>query len=324
MILYRQIIKQAWRNTVQNSWLWVAGVFAAILTNIGQYNNLVSSLDGTNGWLRINNNLVALWTKINLVIKGSFSSPLLFIICLLIICLALVILFLAVNGQIFVVKQVELGLKSEGQALPRPKRGYWKQLVGNWSTFWSAAGVIVAVKVILLFCLLVISLLMAAVYIIRQPIVSSFFYILLSLIFLVLIWFVAVWARYWILLLLTGKKNSWLGSAKQAWQMLRQNILVSLEMSIVIVLINMLAYLLWVFVIYLLAIPFVLLTLLLIKYLAVSQVLLIAIANVLLIASLLVLVGFMVVFETSLWLNFMNNLSNKKIISRLSRLFQRR
>ena len=113
-------------------------------------------------------------------------------------------------------------------------------------------------------------------------------------------------------------------SARQAWELLKRNILVSLEMSIIIALINLLAYLLWIFVIYLLAIPFVLLTLILIKYLAVSQLLLITIANILLIASLLILVGFMVVFEVSLWLNFMNNLDNQKIMSKLKRIFKRR
>lgn len=323
MILYRQIIQQAWRNTIKNSWLWVAGVFAALLTNIGQYNNLLGSLDGTNSWLRINNNLVEFWTKIVLVVRGAFSSPLFLVIGLLIVCLFLILLFLAVNGQIFVVRQVELGLRSGKQALAKPKTSSWKQLISNWPTFWPAAGAIAAVKLILLLCLLVVSLLMAVVYMINQPIISSFLYVLLSLLALALIWFVAVWARYWILLLLTAKKSNLLISAKEAWIMLRKNVLVSLEMSIIIMLINLLAYLLWVFVIYLLAIPFVLLTLLLIKYLAVSQVLLIAVANVLLIASLLILVGFMVIFETSLWLNFINNLNDKKIISKLGRIFHR-
>lgn len=324
MILYRQIIKQAWHNTIKNSWLWVAGVLAALLTNVGQYSNLFGSLDGTNSWLRINQNLVEFWSKATMVIKGAISSPLLLLICVLIVVLVLVVLFLAVNSQIFVVKQVELGLKSGEQPLPRPKAGLWKQLAGNWSIFWPAAGAIVATKVLLLVCLLIISLLMAVIYAIHQPIISSFLYLLLSLLALAAIWLVAVWTRYWILLLLTSKKSNLLLSARQAWTMLKQNILVSLEMSIIIVLINLLAYLLWVFVIYLLAIPFVLLTLLLIKYLAVSQLLLITVANILLIASLLVLVGFMVVLETSLWLNFMNNLNNQKITSKLGRIFKRR
>ena len=259
-----------------------------------------------------------------MVVKGAISSPLLLLICLLIVVLVMVVLFLAVNSQIFVVKQVKLGLKSGEQPLPRPKASLWKQLVSNWPIFWPAVGAIVAVKILLLVCLLIISALMAAIYAIHQPIISSFLYVLLSLLALASIWLIAVWARYWILLLFTSKKGNLLLSARQAWELLKRNILVSLEMSIIIALINLLAYLLWIFVIYLLAIPFVLLTLILIKYLAVSQLLLITIANILLIASLLILVGFMVVFEVSLWLNFMNNLDNQKIMSKLKRIFKRR
>lgn len=324
MILYRQIIKQAWQNTIKNSWLWVAGVLAALLTNIGQYSNLLGSLDGTNSWVRINQNLVEFWSKITMVIKGAIGSPLLLLICLLIIILVLVVLFLAINSQIFVVKQVKLGLKSGEQPLSRPKVGLWKQLISNWSIFWPATGAMIVVKVLLLVCLLIISLLMAVIYAIHQPIIRSFLYLLFFLLALVSIWLVAVWTRYWILILLTSKKNNLLLSARQAWKMLKQNIFVSLEMSIISALINFLAYLLWVFIISLLAIPFVLLTLLLIKYLAVSQLLLITIANILVIASLLVLVGFMVVLETSLWLSFMNNLNNQKISSKLRRIFKHR
>jgi len=324
MILYRNIIQQAWRNTFRNYWLWIFGLFAAVLTNIGHYNGLLNALDGTNGWLRIWRGLIAFWTGSWLIVKSAGSSPWLFIICLLIVCLVLGLLFLAVNSQILVVRQTQAGLKSGDQALAKPKMGFWQQNMSNWSIFWPTVGTIAAVKAVLLLVLLIISLIMPVVYVSQPPVISAFLYVFLILIFLVLIWLVAVWGRYWLLLFLSGKKTNWLLSAKQAWKMLRQNLVASLEMSIIVALINLLAYLLWIFVIYLLAIPFVLLTLLLIKYLAISQIVLIVLAKLLLLASLLVLVGFMVVLETSLWLSFLNNLANNNITSKVSRIFRRR
>lgn len=324
MILYRNILQQAWRNTIHNSWLWVAGLFAAILTNVGQYNKLLNSLDGTNGWLRIGHSLSSIWLNSLALIKAAFSSPLLFIMCLVLVVLIVAVLFLAVNSQILVVRQAQIGLKAGNQGTPRSKTNLWAQFKSNWSIFWPTIGTVAAIKIALLLCLLIISLIMSAVYMVHQPIISAFLYIFLTLIFLALVWLVAVWGRYWLILLLTGKKTNLLAAAKQAYQMLRQNLLVSLEISVIVILVNLLASLLWIFVIYLLAIPFSLLTLLLIKYLAVSQLLLIVLAKILLLASLLVLVGFMTVFETSLWLSFIENLANKNIVSSIGKIFRRR
>ena len=324
MILYRHIIHKAWHNTFHNYWLWVAGLLAAIVTNIGHYNSLFNSLDGTNSWLHLGQALTTFWLDSKLVVEAALSSPLLFIISLLLICLIVVILFLAVSSQILVIRQASAGLKLGNQALAKPKTGFWRQVKSNWSVFWPTAGIIVVVKFILLFELLIVGLAMSLAHLVQQPIISTFLYVFLTLISLALLWLIAVWGKYWLLLFLSGKKIGWRVAAKQAWTILRQNFLISLEMSVIIILINLLAYLAWVFVIYLLAIPFVLLTLLLIKYLAISQIALIVLAKFLLLASLVVLVGFMVVLETSLWLSFLENIAGKNITSKVGRIIRRR
>lgn len=324
MIRYRSIIKQAWQTTINNRWLWIIGLFAAALTNIGQYNRLLSAFDG-GGWTRILNSLFNYWRDALLLFNFSTENPILLLGGLLILILGLALIFLAVNSQILLVKKVQASLKAKDKkAIEPPSLSFWKQIKTSWPIFWPTVGVIVAIKFVLLACLIVVSLTMAGVYLISQPIIATFLYVLLVLFFLATIWLIGVWGRYWLLLFLSDKNNNWLVSAKQAWRMLCQNLLTSLEMFVIIALINFLAYLLWIFAIYLLAIPFSLLTILLIKYLAVSEILMIMLAKILLIASLIFLVGAMTVFENSLWLNFIDKLASQSIISKVSRVFRRR
>lgn len=324
MIRYRSIIKQAWQTTINNRWLWIVGLFAAALTNIGQYNRLLSSFDG-GGWTRILNSLFGYWRDTLSLLSFTIKNPIILLGGLLVLILGLALLFLSINSQILLVKKVQAGLKAgDKKTIEPPNLSFWKQIKTSWPIFWSTMGVVVTIKAVLLVCLVIISLSMAGVYLISQPIIATFLYVLLVLFFLAIIWLVGVWGRYWLLLFLSDKKNNWLASAKQSWTMLYQNLLTSLEMFVIIVLINFLAYLLWVFAIYLLAIPFSLLTILLIKYLAVSEVLMIMLAKVLLIASLIFLVGAMTVFENSLWLNFIDKLASKSVVSKVSRVFRRR
>ena len=105
--------------------------------------------------------------------------------------------------------------------------------------------------------------------------------------------------------------------------MLCENLLPSLEMFIIIILINILVSLVWIFIIGLLAIPYSLLSLLLIRYLSFSEVLLTLIAEILLIAGFMVVIGIITVLEYSLWLSFIDKLSNKKIVAKISHVFHR-
>ncbi|HNW55462.1 MAG TPA: hypothetical protein PKN62_00035 [bacterium] len=321
MILYRNIIQQAWRNTIKNYWLWIFGLFAALLTNVNQYNDLFSSLDGTRGWLVIWRSLVGFWNTFSLFIRSAFSSPALFFVALALVAVAVAAIILAVSSQIALVKQTQSCLKNNKQEIV--KTSFWQQLKANKKLFWPTTGLVLTVKLVLLLCLLIASLLMSAIYAIHQPIIGAFLYTLVSLVLLAGIWLIAIWAKYWLLILLSNKKISLLDSAVEAFVALKQNIVASLEMSIIVILINVLAYLAWVFVIYLLAIPFALVGLLLIKYLAFSEIVLAIAVKLFLVVSLILLVGLMTVFETSLWLTFLENLSSKNIISKVRRIFKR-
>lgn len=324
MILYRNIIQQAWRNTVKNYWMWIFGLFAAVLTNVNQYNDLFNSIDGSRGWLAIWRSLIGFWSGLSLFIKSALSSPILLITALVLIALSITIIILAVGSQIALVKQTQACLKNSKTEASIAKLGFWRELKANKELFWPTFGAVIIIKFVLVLCLLIASLLMSAVYLISQPILGAFFYTLIALVLLASIWLIAIWAKYWLLVLITNKRSSLLDSAIEALAALRQNLTASLEMSIIVILINLLAYLIWVFAIYLLAIPFALIGILLIKYLGVSQFLLAIIAKLFLATTLVLLVGLMMVFETSLWLSFLDNLSSKNIISKVRRIFKRK
>ncbi len=323
MILYRNIIQQAWRNTVKNYWLWIFGLFAAVLTNVNQYNDLFNSIDGSRGWLAIWRSLIGFWSGLSSFIQSAVSSPILFLTAFVLIAISLTVIVLAVSSQITLVKQTQACLKSSKTDSNLAKIGFWQQLKANKELFWPTFGVIVIIKFVLVLCLLIASLLMSLVYLIHQPILGAFLYTLISLLLLAGFLLIAIWAKYWLLLLISNKKISLVDSAIEALAALRQNLVASLEMSVIVILINVLAYLVWVFIIYLLAIPFALIGILLIKYLGVSQLLLAIMAKLFLATTLILLVGLMMVFETSLWLSFLDNLSSKNIISKVRRIFKR-
>ncbi|HPD07863.1 MAG TPA: hypothetical protein P5194_01140 [Patescibacteria group bacterium] len=326
MINYKNILKQTWQITIKNRWLWVMGLFAALLSNVNQYTSLLNAFDGS-GWSRFLNSLSVYWNYGLSLINISSHNPLLLLLCLLALVLIIGLLFLAVNSQIVLVQKIQHSIKSEGKkSLPLPRVSFWQQIKNNWPIFWPTVGIIVTVKLILLFGLLIISLGMTGAYLIRQPIISVFVYIVLVLLFLVLIWLIGTWGFYWLLLFLSDKKSDWLASAKEAWHILCENLLASLGIFIIVVLINLVVYLLWIFIMGLLAIPYSLLSLLLIRYLSFSEVPLIIIAQILLIAGLMFVVGIVTVFEYSLWLSFIDKLpnkSNKNIIRRVSHAFHR-
>ena len=323
MIRYGDIIKQAWRITIKSRWLWIMGLFAAMLSNIGQYNSLLNAFDG-GGWARFLNSLSNYWHSGLLLVNSALHNPLLFVSGLLGLIIIVALLFFAINSQILLVQKIQTSIKSEGKkSLPAPKMSFWQQIKTNWPTFWLTTGIIISIKFILLVTLVIVSLSMASAYLIRQPIISIFVYILFVLFFLILIWLVGMWGRYWLFLFLSDKKSGWAAPAKKAWKMLCENLLPSLEMFIIIILINILVSLVWIFIIGLLAIPYSLLSLLLIRYLSFSEVLLTLIAEILLIAGFMVVIGIITVLEYSLWLSFIDKLSNKKIVAKISHVFHR-
>ncbi len=323
MIHYWDIIKQAWRITIHNRWLWVMGLFAAMLSNVGQYNSLLSALDG-GGWARLLNSLSKYWYGGLSLVSFTIHNPLMLISGLLGLVIIVALLFFAINSQILLVQKIQASIKSEGKkSLPAPKMSFWQQIKTNWPTFWPTAGLIIFVKLVLFIGLVIVSLSMAGAYLIRQPITSIFVYIFFILLFLILIWLVGMWGRYWLFLFLSDKNSGWVASAKKAWQTLYKNLLPSLEMFIIVILINILVSLVWIFIIGLLAIPYSLLSLLLIRYLSFSETLLTIVAEILLIAGFMVVIGIITVLEYSLWLSFIDKLSNKKIVAKISHVFHR-
>ena len=323
MIRYWDIIKQAWRITIHNRWLWVIGLFAAMLSNIGQYNSLLNALDG-GGWVRFLNSLSSYWHGGLSLVNSALHDPLLFIGSLLGLVIIVALLFFAINSQILLVQKIQASIKSEGKkSLPAPKMSFWQQIKTNGPTFWLTVGLIISIKLVLFIGLVIVSLSMAGAYLIRQPIISIFVYIFFVLFFLILIWLIGMWGRYWLFLFLSDKKSSWTVSAKKAWKMLYENLLPSLEMFIIVILMNILVSLVWIFIIGLLAIPYSLLSLLLIRYLSLSEVLLTIVAEILLIAGFMVVIGMITVLEYSLWLSFIDKLSNKKIVAKIGHVFHR-
>ena len=101
MPFYRNILKQSWRLTWRNKYLWVFGVFAAFLGNGGELEILFNNLGGDPGqalfpsWQRIASTGVFSWhtyANIGNLLKNDTLNMIIFLLMALLVLACLVFL----------------------------------------------------------------------------------------------------------------------------------------------------------------------------------------------------------------------------------------
>lgn len=258
--LYRDIIKRAWNLTWRNKFLWFFGLFAALLGNGGEYQILITNIDRV---VKQSSTLLtwqsfAMTAQIQQVIlnikdflsTGGISSGILLLVSLGIFLFIVWIVIISETALIYNAERLNRKEKSSFEESFRVSRRFFKPvLVLNLGAKLVVYGIFV-----------IFSTPLAVLFLVNHKFIWSLLFLLISFLILVplniIVSFITKYAIAYVVL----KKNRVLTAIKNGWALFVKNWLISLEMALVLFIINILVALLLLLIIAFLAIPFVLLT----------------------------------------------------------------
>lgn len=322
MFSYRLFLKQAWNITKKYRYLWFFGIFASLLSIGGEYQLITQSATTKPGGSFLSNGNI-IWQIIlspdfyqgfvNLATENS--AALLAVICifLLSIGLAVIMLYLAVLSQSAIVSQsaqILLNKKkktnlniSDGLAEAKPH-------------FWRVLGLNLFSYIIIVLSLFLISLPLVFL-IITDTLAISIAYTLLFIIFAPIALSIALLIKYAIAARVL-ENTSLISSIQKGFKIFQNNWLVSLEMALILFIINFAVGIVTLFFIALLFMPMLFIA---IQFYAPV---LAAISLVLSIGTMLVVASWLNTFQISTWTGLYLHLQDKKGRSKLERLFAKK
>jgi hypothetical protein len=327
MTSYRDIIKQSWKISWKNKYLWFFGFFASIISFGAEFKVLSKSINQEQGIKMLNDTLMffktgifsktALLNMIELIKTEPMSAIAILSIMIFIIAFALFFLWLATVSQISIINSVKnlvKGTKDETRIkknIKKANKKFWPVLSMN-----IIIGIIINGVTLLISYLLVLSL-------IKESSVLNFVYALLFVLMIPLILIASFVFKYAIAyIVVEGKKFR--KSLKDAWKLFKENWMISIEMAITLFFINIIAM----FVIS----AITLLILMLFIGLAMTSSVFVASPQVLfwtlLVLAILISMAVMIIggaiintFQISSWTNLFLKIKDKKTNSKIERIF---
>lgn len=320
MPFYRNILKQAWALTWRNKYLWVFGIFAALLGNGGEFEILFNNA-GANpsqalfpAWQRMAATGVFRWSTLgnigSLLKNDTLNMLIVLITCLIMLAIIIFVVWLVIVSQAALVNNSAAIIKQKKSSL---KDG-WASGAMN---FWPVLGLNILVKAVIYTLLVLVSL--PAIFW-SGNFSANLFYVLALVAAVPVAIILAFIAKYAIAYVVIGKyKVS--RALEQSWSLFRENWLISFEMAIILFAINLLVGLAIVLAILVLAVPFLFLGLIFYYAFSIIGSWLIA---VLAFASFLVIVVTMgaalAVFQIAAWTGLFLELDKKGGVSKLVRV----
>lgn len=315
MFLYRDILKKTWKVTWGHKYLWIFGFFAALLSGIGRYN--VSFSRSPESW-----NSSAFASLSNLIGEGLFTgkffssmaeyfkqdatfASIYLVFLIVVLFFSLLFLWLAVVSQGGLINNAVKIIKT-GKKVSL-KEGF---SVGN-RNFWQVLGInLITAALMSFFAALVgLPLLYAIAY--YNPVVSLL-YFLLFLLFIPLALIISFLGKYAICYKII-KKKSFVDSIVEAINLFSKNWIISIEMSLILFLIDIAAIFGGALIILSLSVPY--------RFLAIAAALTISpviywiaigIGLVLAIVFIVILGSALVTFKTIAWSDMFVSLVDKK------------
>lgn len=322
MFSYRLFLKQAWNITKKYRYLWFFGIFASLLSIGGEYQLITQSATTRPGGSFLSNGNI-IWQIIlspdfyqgfvNLATENS--AALLAVICifLLSVGLAVIMLYLAILSQSAIVSQsaqILLNKKkktnlniSDGLAEAKPH-------------FWRVLGLNLFSYIVVVLSLFLISLPLVFL-IITDTLAISIAYTLLFIVFAPIALSIALLIKYAIAARVL-ENTSFVSSIQKGLKIFKNNWLVSLEMALILFIINFAVGIVTLFFIALLFMPMLFIA---IQFYAP---ILAAISLVLSIGTMLVVASWLNTFQISTWTGLYLHLQDKKGRSKLERLFAKK
>jgi hypothetical protein len=322
MFSYRLFLKQAWTITKRYPHIWFFGIFASLLSLGGEYQIIAKGTTSTPGGQFISDGNLILQNFFNpsfysgladLAIENRAALISLITIFLLALVLAVVMFYLAILSQTAIIKQsahIIISKKKKerlsiNEGLIEARKHFWRVLALNLTSYVIVSLSLLLISLPLLFLL------------ITDSIALNISYAILFMIFVPIALSIALTIKYAIAIrVLEGK--SYISSLTKAIRIFKDNWLVSLEMALILFLINFVVGIVTIFFISLFFLPMLFIALQFFVPILVALSLLLSIGTMLIVAS------WLNTFQISAWTGLYLHLQDKKGHSKLERLFNRK
>lgn len=253
--LYRTIIKKAWGQIKTHKWLWLFGLFAALLGNGGEVDVLFQNNKLTDAPIFLNNlkeNFAAV--DLNAVKDGIYNAlstaPL-----ITILSVAITLIFILLLVWLVTVSQGAL-IESASKLDEDKKINFKNALNKGIEKFWSILGLNLATRFILYFTLIILSIPFAMLYMFNDSSNAITFITILAFVLLVPIAIILSFILKYAFAYVVIKNQPAVSAFVLSWRLFAANWLISIEMAVLLFLINFIVGLLLVIAIVVLALPF--------------------------------------------------------------------
>ncbi len=255
--VYRYILKQALTITWRNKWLWVFGLFTALLGNGGGVNIIVNGIENTEAQASILTNLKIIfssgvWGKSYDLIVQFFQNLTFYYVFLFVLIMVgfLVLLYLSMTTQGGILSGIYNIYKNKPTDIKKSFE------VGR-KKFWTIFAVNITAKLAVYGSFFIFSLPFLFLYIRNDNIIWQWVILIISfLIFVPFAVIVSFLVKYSVLYVVVNNLSYW-ESIKKSWKLFINNWLVSLEMAVVIFIINVVSGAVIIMFNFLITIPFV-------------------------------------------------------------------
>ena len=325
MFSYRSILSSAWTITKQHKKLWVFGFLAFMLSAGGEYQILTKILNedyGISVYSQVGSKSViadpSFWAALNNACLANPKTGLaIAMMLLLMFALSLGFLWLCIKSQIALVKWSKTYLVNKNK---EKKASIWEELSTDDGNFWRVLGLNVSIKVIITALFSLLSLPLVFIYF-NDSGFAILTYTLFFVVFLPLMLSFSLIIKYSIAEVVL-EKQSFIKSIESGYKLFCKNWLISLEMAILLFLINFVIGLVSIFVLSTVILPIILT--LIIFGLIIPLYLITAVSFFLLI----IIASSLMTFQTSSWtllfLELKNGSKSSPVKAKLERVFSKK
>ncbi len=261
MFSYRSILGSAWRITKQHKKLWIFGFLAFLLSAGGEYQILTKLLNedyGSGVYDKMTTNSTmfdsSFWISLYNICSTDTKTGLLILMMMLLIAAVIFgVIWLCVKSQITLVKWSKVYLNTKNKD---KKISLWDEMATSDKKFWRVLGLNIFVKIIITLIFSLLSLPLIYLYF-KDSSFAILIYTLFFIIFLPIALSVSLITKYSIAGVVL-EKQTLVKSIEHGYELFKRNWLVSLEMAILLFLINFLIGLFGIFIISVVLLPIIL------------------------------------------------------------------
>ena len=322
MFSYRSVLSSAWTITKQHKKLWVFGFLAFLLSAGGEYQILTKIINEDYGY-GVYSQMVSgsammtpvFWSDLFKVCTTDIRTGLAIIMMIaLMAAVAFVILWVCVKSEIALVKWTKTYLNSKNKD---KKASFWEEISTRDQKFWPILGLNIVIKIAITILFSLLSLPLIFLYF-KDSSVAILVYTLFFIVFLPLAISISLIIKYSIAGVVL-EKQSFVKSLESGWKLFFDNWLVSLEMAILLFLINFFISLVGIFILSVILLPIILA--LIIFNLAIPLYLFVMATF----SLLIIIAAALMAFQTSSWtILFLELKSANPVKAKLERIFSKK